>query len=208
MPTKKLAPHFPKVKIAGMPDWWTLVYRTGSVENFPAERDLEQQRINRETEAVTDARLDILADHLSIPRGGWKALAEAIAVICVEGFAVKTTSVASRGRHAKQDRFAIVTMVELCMLKNADVDGKEISVKEACRLLAADPEVKTGQADAIETKYYKCLGELNGHPKTQKTLSMWRDFRPALLLDPEQRATIEGDLGRTENECFPARVKK
>jgi hypothetical protein len=207
MPTKKLAPHFPKVKIAGIPDWWTLLYRAGSMEGVSAQFKLEQQRLNRETEVAIDERLDILADQLSIPRGDWKALAEAIAVICVEGFAVKTTSVASRGRHAKQDRFAIVTMVELCRLKNADVDGKEISVREACRLLAADSEVKAGQADAIETKFYKCLRELEGHPKTRKNLSMRREHRPALLIDPERRAAIQEDLSRTENECFPIRFR-
>jgi hypothetical protein len=205
MPSKKPAPKFPKEKITGMPDWWTLLYRTGSMENVPAESDLEQQRINRETEAVIDARLDILADHLSIRRGDWKALAEAIAVNYVDDFPV-ATSVASRGRFAKSDRFATVAMVELCMLKNADVDGKEIGVKEATRLLAA--ELKIGQADALETKYHKCVRELEGHPKTLGTLSRWRSFRPALLLDPEQRATIDDDLSRTEKECFPVRVKK
>jgi hypothetical protein len=207
MPTKKLAPHFPKVKIAGIPDWWTLLYRAESMEGIPAQSELEQQRINRETEAVTDARLNILADQLSIPRGQWKALAEAIAVNYVKDFAVKATSVAARGRHAKPERFATVTMVELCMLANA-VNGKEISVKQATRLLAANPELKTGQADALEVKFYKCLRELEGNPKTLQTLSLWRGFRSKLLLDPEQRAEIEADLSRTENECFPARVKK
>jgi hypothetical protein len=206
MPSKKPAPKFPKVKIAGMPDWWTLLYRAGSMENIPAESDLEQQRINRETEAVIDARLDILADHLSIRRGDWKALAEAIAVNYVDDFPVEATSVASRGRHAKLDRFATVAMVEICMLKNADVEGKEIDVKEATRLLAA--EHKIGQADALETKYYKSRRELEGHPKTLGMLRMWRGYRPALLLDPDQRATIDDDLRRTEKECFPARPKK
>jgi hypothetical protein len=207
MPTKKLAPHFPKVKIAGIPDWWTLLYRGDStMENITAELELERQRIDRETEAAIDARLNILADQLSIARGEWKALAEAIAMNYVKSFPVKTASVSSRGRHAKQDRFATVAMVELCMLKNADVDGKEIGVKEATQLLAA--ELKIGQADALETKYYKCLRELEGHPKTLRTLGLWRDYRPALLLDPEQRTTIEEDLSRLESECFPTRVKK
>ena len=205
MPTKKLAPHFPKVKIAGMPDWWTLVHRADSMD-ISAQQELEQQRIDREMEAATDARLNILADHLSIRRGEWKALAEAIALYYVDDFPVKATSVASRGRHAKPDRFATVAMVELCMLKNADVDGKEISVKEATRLLATNHKI--GQADALETKYYKSLRELGGHPKTLRTLSLWRDYRPVLLLDPEQRATIDDDLSRTEKECFPARIKK
>jgi hypothetical protein len=206
MPTKKRVPHFPKVKIAGIPDWWTLLHRAGSVDNIPAQSDLEQQRINRETKVATDERLNILADHLSIPRGEWKALAEAIAVTYVEDFPVKTTSVASRGRHAKLDRFATVAMVEICMLKNADVDGKEIDVKEATRLLAA--EHKIGQADALETKYYKSRRELEGHPKTLGMLRMWRGYRPALFLDPDQQATIDDDLRRTEKECFPARPKK
>jgi hypothetical protein len=205
MPTKKPVPNFPHVKIAGMPDWWTLLYRTGSMADIPAQEDLEQQRINRETEAATDARLEILADHLSIPRGKWKALAEAIAVNYVDDFAVKAISLASRGRPANPDRFATVTMVELCMLKNADVDGKEIDVKEATRLLAV--EHKIGQADALETKYYKSRRELEGHPKMLGMLRMWRGYRPALLLDPDQRATIDDDLRRTEKECFPARHK-
>jgi hypothetical protein len=202
MSTKKAVPNFPHVKIAGMPDWWTLLDRAGSMKNIPTESDLEQQRINRETEAVLDARLEILADYYSIRRGDWKALAKAIAVERIGGFAIKATSVASRGRHAKPDRFATVAMVELCML------SKGVDVKKATRLLAADPEIKTGQADAIESKYYKSVRELEGHPKTRKTLSLWRDYRPALLMDREQRASIEHDLNRTELECFPVRVKK
>jgi hypothetical protein len=208
MPTKKLAPHFPKVKIAGMPDWWTLLYRAGTMENIPAQKDLEQQRINRETEAVTDARLDILADRLSIPRGEWKALAEAIAVNYVKHFAVEVTSVPSRGRPAKQERFAIVAMVELRRLDKVDADGREIGVAEATRLLVANREFKTGQADALEAKYFKCLGELKGHPKTLSTLRRLRNHLPAMLLDPETRARVLDDLSRTENECFPVRVKK
>jgi hypothetical protein len=201
--SKNLAPKFPKVKIAGIPDGWTLVYRAGSMD-ISAQKDLEQQRIDRETEDVTDARLGILADHYSIRRGDWKALAEAIAVRHIKGFAIKATSLPSRGRHAKQERFATVTMVELCRLENA-VDGKEMTVKAATRLLAR--ELKIIQADALETKYYKYLRELEGHPKTKNMLGMWLGYRPALLLDPEQRAGIAEDLSRTENKCFPARVK-
>jgi len=130
-----------------------------------------------------------------------------IAVNYVDDFAVKATSVASRGRHAKQERFAIVAMVELCML-DKDVDGKEISVKEATRLLAANPELKTGQADALETKYYKCLGELKGHPAAVTRLNMMRDHLPAMLSDPDLRARIVGGLSVSENEYFPVRIKK
>jgi hypothetical protein len=200
IPTKKPAPHFPKAKIAGMPDWWTLLERTGFMENIPAQEELEKRRINRETEAVTDERLNILADDLSIPRGDWKALAKAIAVNHV--IAVKATSVASRGRPAKQERFAIVARVELCMV------DKGISVKEAIRSLAANPELKTGLADALETKYYKCLGELKGHPSAVTRLKMMRDHLPAMLSDPDLRARILGDLSVSENEYFPVRVKK
>jgi hypothetical protein len=190
-----------------MPDWWTLLYRTGFLENIPAQEALEQRRIDRAIEAATDERLDILADHFSIPRGEWKALAAALAAKQFKDFAVKATSVASRGRHAEQKRFKIVTMVELCRLENA-VDGKEISVKKATRLLAANPELKTGQAEALEAKYHKCLGELEGHPKTLRTLGQFREFRPEMLKDPETRARVEDDLSRTENDCFPVRVKK
>jgi len=199
--SKKLAPHFPKVKIAGMPDWWTLAHRADSLD-ISAQQELEQQRIHRETEAVIDARLNILCDHLSIPRGEWKALAEAIAVNHVKYFAVEVTSVPSRGRPAKQERFAIVAMVELRML------DKGIKVKEAIRLLAADRELKTGLVDALEAKYYKCLGELKRHPAALKRLNMMRDHLPTMLSDPDLRARVLGDLSVSESEYFPVRVKK
>jgi hypothetical protein len=205
--SKEPAPHFPKVTIAGMPDWWKLLDRGRTMENIPAIKKREQRRINREIEHETDARLDILADHLSIPRGDYKALATALAAKQFKDFAVKATSVASRGRHAEQKRFAIVTKVDLCRLSNA-VDGKEISVKKATRLLAANPELKTGQADALEAKYYKCLRELEEHPKTLRTLDLFREFRPAMLEDPETRTRVEDDLSRIEDDCFPVHVKK
>jgi len=75
-------------------------------------------------------------------------------------------------------------------------------------LCAANPELKTGQADALETKYHKCRRELEGHPKTLRTLGLFREFRPAMLEDPETRARVEDDLSGTENDCFPVRVKK
>jgi hypothetical protein len=200
--SKEPAPHFPKVKIAGMPDWWTLLYRAGSMENIPALEALEQRRIDREIEAATDERLDILADHFSIPRGEWKALVAALAAKQFKDFAVKATSAASRGRPAKQERFAIVAMVELCML------DKGIKLAEATRLLAANRELKTGQADALEAKYYKCVRELEGHPKTLKALGQFREFRPAMLEEAETRARVEDDLSKTEKQCFPVRVKK
>jgi hypothetical protein len=201
--SKERAPHFPKVTIAGMPDWWTLLHRGWKLENIPAIEELEQQRIDQETATVTDARLDILADHLSIPRGEWKALAKAIALNFVKTFPVKTTSVASRGRPAKPERFAIVAMVELCML------AKGISVEAATDLLVKNPEVKTtGLADALETKYYKCRRELSKHRAALTRLNMMRDHLPAMLSDSDYGARIVDDLSRMEKEFFPARVKK
>jgi hypothetical protein len=202
---KPKSPNFPKVEIDGMPDWWTLVYRSNSVD-ISAQLELERRRIDVAIESATDARLDLLADHYSVARGDWKALAKAVAMHRVQGFSVRATSVPTRGRHAQADRFATVTMVEFCMLKKGDADGKQINVKAACRLLCK--EKKLGQADALETKYHKCARELTAHPKARGMLNMWREHLPALLLDPEQRATVDEDLRRTERECFPARSRK
>jgi hypothetical protein len=196
--SKKPEPHFPKVIIAGMPDWWTLLHRGGTLENISEQEAFEQRRIDQEIEAARDERLDILADHFSIPRGEWKALAAVLAARQFKDFAVKATSVASRGRHAKQERFAIVAKVELCMLANG------IGVAAATDLLVNNPDL----ADALATKYYKCLRELEGHPAALKRLNMMRDHLPAMLSDPDYRARIVDDLSMMEKDFFPVRVKK
>ncbi|MDH2343251.1 hypothetical protein [Bradyrhizobium sp. SSUT77] len=172
--SKAKRPHAPKFEPVEIEVWRP---GGGSLLLSDAERaEIRSEdftRIVAQQAAAGIERLDVLREHLGIPKGNFSALALAIAERYVPGFAVNVGSGTKPGPRKKAERFKIVTMIE------GLAAAEQINEAEAIRRVAGQ---KIGgrllSPDSLSTKYYSAIAEIEAHPTGAELLRYWRSSLP------------------------------